>query len=78
MGRSAANPERVPDYTDDGAGQWPDATYFAQFPPICRADPLVRAGPPGPAADQRNQLLTANDQADGGVGRGPGGPPNKR
>jgi len=40
----------------------PNAAYFAQFPPICRADPLVRAGPPGPAADQRNQLLTANDQ----------------
>jgi len=36
----------------------------------CGADPLVRAGPPGPA------LSPATDQADGAVGRGPGGPPH--
>src|SRR5260370_19039046 len=36
----------------------------------CGADALVRAGPPGPA-------LPMSDQADQGVGRGPGGPPHK-
>src|ERR1035437_4106861 len=37
----------------------------------CGADPLFRAGPPGPA-------LAASEQADQGVGRGPGGPPHNR
>ena len=36
----------------------------------CGADPLVRAGPPGPA------FSLIHGQADGGVGRGPGGPPH--
>ena len=36
------------------------------------ADALVRTGRPGPA------LSPATDQADGGVGRGPGGPPHTR
>jgi predicted TIM-barrel fold metal-dependent hydrolase len=35
----------------------------------CGADPLVRAGPPGPA-------ILAGQEADEGVGRGPGGPPH--
>jgi hypothetical protein len=34
------------------------------------ADALVRAGPPGPA-------LSVFEQADQGVGRGPGGPPHE-
>ena len=36
----------------------------------CGADALVRAGPPGPA-------FPASEQADQGVGRGPGGPPHQ-
>src|ERR1035438_10095884 len=40
------------------------------------ADPLVRAGPPGPALTAMNQVLEPPHQADGGVGRGPGGPPH--
>jgi hypothetical protein len=36
------------------------------------ADPLVRAGPPGPATSSIDQY---QQQADVGVGRGPGGPP---
>src|SRR5207302_3316543 len=37
------------------------------------ADPLVRAGPPGPAC---RELSADSPQADEGVGRGPGGPPH--
>jgi hypothetical protein len=37
------------------------------------ADPLVRAGPPGPAASSIDKY---QQQADVGVGRGPGGPPH--
>ncbi len=37
---------------------------------LCGADPLVRAGPPGPA------LSPPNNQAGEGAGRGPGGPPH--
>ncbi len=36
----------------------------------CGADPLVRAGPPGPAC------CSLTEQADVGVGCGPGGPPH--
>jgi hypothetical protein len=35
--------------------------------------PLVRAGPPGPAASSIDKY---HQQADEGVGRGPGGPPH--
>jgi hypothetical protein len=38
-----------------------------------RADPLVRAGPPGPASSSPDKY---QQQADVGVGRGPGGPPH--
>jgi hypothetical protein len=34
------------------------------------ADPLVRSQPPG--------WLSSTGQADGGVGRGPGGPPHRK
>jgi hypothetical protein len=37
------------------------------------AEPLVRAGPPGPAASSIDKY---QQQADVGVGRGPGGPPH--
>jgi hypothetical protein len=37
------------------------------------ADPLVRAGPPGPAASSIDKY---QQQADVGVGCGPGGPPH--
>ena len=37
------------------------------------ADPLVRAGPPGPATSSIDQY---QQQADVGVDRGPGGPPH--
>ena len=40
------------------------------------ADPLVRAGPPGPPFPLMNQADGYNHLADGGVGRGPGGPPH--
>lgn len=42
----------------------------------CGADPLVRAGPPGPALRSTNGGPIQLRQADGGVGRGPGGPPH--
>ena len=42
------------------------------------ADPMVRAGPPGPASRAQNQASTDHDKADGGVGRGPGGPPHNQ
>jgi hypothetical protein len=38
------------------------------------ADPLVRAGPPGPATSSIDKY---QQQADVGVGRGPGGPPHE-
>ena len=41
------------------------------------ADPLVRAGPPGPALRTKDHFLARPRQADGGVGRGPGGPPHQ-
>ncbi len=41
--------------------------------PASGADPLVRAGPPGPAASSIDKY---QQQADVGVGRGPGGPPH--
>ena len=41
------------------------------------ADPLVRAGPPGPALRSKDQVPARQWQADGGVGRGPGGPPHQ-
>jgi len=44
-----------------------DAALMTCTPSLCGADPLVRAGPPGPASDP---------EADEGVGRGPGGPPH--
>jgi hypothetical protein len=40
--------------------------------PHGRADPLVRAGPPGPAAHS----IAESQQAGQGAGRGPGGPPH--
>src|ERR1035441_10334647 len=39
------------------------------------ADPLVRAGRPRPAAGTMVSAHRVRQQADGGVGRGPGGPP---
>jgi len=46
------------------------------------ADPLVRAGPPGPALRPAKSATRKPRKADRGVGRGPGsgpgGPPNKR
>src|ERR1039458_2117526 len=41
--------------------------------PAGGADPLVRAGPPGPAT---SSIDIYQQQADVGVGRGPGGPPH--
>src|ERR1035441_4227077 len=41
--------------------------------PASGADPLVRAGPPGPAVSSIDKY---QQQADVGVGRGPGGPPH--
>ena len=40
------------------------------------ADPLVRAGRPRPAAGTTGQYLARCEQADEGVGRGPGGLPH--
>jgi hypothetical protein len=37
------------------------------------ADPLIRAGPPGPALPQ----IDTSGEADEGVGCGPGGPPHE-
>jgi dihydrolipoamide dehydrogenase len=45
------------------------AAQAAEPQPKGGADALVRAGPPGPA-------LRSSEQADQGVGRGPGGPPH--
>ena len=45
----------------------------------CGADPLVRAGPRGSARTrlrQWNQHPSRCKKADGGIGRGPGGPPH--
>ena len=42
------------------------------------ADPLVRAGRLVPLLEPRCQPPRRHGQADGGVGRGPGGPPYKR
>lgn len=39
----------------------------------CRADPLVRAGPPGPALGPMASAVPGRGEADEGVGRGPGG-----
>src|ERR1039457_2807124 len=41
------------------------------------AVPLVRAGPPGAALCSKDQVPARRWQADGGVGRGPGGPPHQ-
>ena len=41
-----------------------------------RADPLVRAGPPGPAPGPVESESRPRQKADGGVGRGPGAPPS--
>src|ERR1019366_1817654 len=41
------------------------------------ADPLVRAGPSGPALRSKDQVPARQWQADGGVGRGTGGPPRQ-
>ena len=41
--------------------------------PASGVDPLVRAGPPGPATSSIDKY---QQQADVGVGRGPGGPPH--
>src|ERR1035438_8427535 len=43
------------------------------FDSVGGADPLVRAGPPGPAP---TSIDKHEQQADVGVGRGPGGPPH--
>jgi dihydrolipoamide dehydrogenase len=45
------------------------AAHKPELQPQGGADALVRAGPPGPA-------LRSSEQADQGVGRGPGGPPH--
>jgi hypothetical protein len=42
---------------------------------LCRAAPLVRAGPPGPAVRLVEAASSERREADRGVGRGPGGPP---
>jgi hypothetical protein len=42
---------------------------------LCRADPLVRAGPPGPALRPAKSASSDPQEADEGVARGPGGPP---
>src|ERR1022692_1733592 len=42
---------------------------------LCGADPLVCARPPGPALRPAYKFFIT-EQADGGVGRGPGGPPH--
>src|ERR1022692_319525 len=53
-------------------------TAFSRFH-LCgadpRADPLVRARLPGPALRQ-GYKFSITEQADGGVGRGLGGPPH--
>src|ERR1035441_8670807 len=41
------------------------------------ADPLVRAGRLVPQPTQRHQHLAGRQQADGGVGGDPGGPPHQ-
>ena len=43
---------------------------------VSRADPLVRAGPPGPAPCPARSASCNPREADRGVGRGPGGPPH--
>ena len=48
--------------------QWND-----NLRPAGGADPLVRAGPPGPATSSIDKY---QQQADVGVGLGPGGPPH--
>ena len=52
------------------------ALLWLQEPPRAgRADPLVRAGPPGPALGPVESESRPQQKADEGVGRGPGGPP---
>src|SRR5580693_9996385 len=41
----------------------------------CGADPLVCAGPPGPAL-RPTKSASCNSEGPTGVGRGPGGPPH--
>ena len=48
----------------------PNVTYLSRN---YWADPLVRAGPPGPAACSTESISCRGLQADEGVGRGPGG-----
>ena len=40
------------------------------------ADPLVRAGPPWTRSSLEESVVCNRQQADQGVGRGPGGPPH--
>jgi hypothetical protein len=42
----------------------------------CGADPLVRAGPPGPALRSDESASCDPRKADRGIGRGPAGPPH--
>ena len=54
------------------------ALLWLQEPPrgAGGADPLVRAGPPGPALRPMESGSCPRAKADGGVGRGPEGPPH--
>src|SRR5258708_28631262 len=56
---------------DCGAGWNPHATYFLRNWELCincGADPLVRAGPPGPALLSTPSGSSRSEQADEGVG----------
>src|SRR5271165_870057 len=44
----------------------------------CGADPQVRAGRPRPAFADGIEIRVYAKKADGGVGRGPGGPPHRQ
>src|SRR5271169_3256090 len=47
-----------------------------RFCTSCGADPQVRAGRPRPAFADGIEIRVYAKKADGGVGRGPGGPPH--
>src|SRR5271170_4841447 len=60
-----------------GGGAFSRATLAARIASKWhRAGPLVRAGLAGPALRQMKSGSSAREQADGGVGRGPGGRPH--
>jgi hypothetical protein len=55
-----------------------DMAFWLAVGLLCGADPLVRAGPPGPALRLVEAASSERGEADRGVGRGPGGPPHDR